>query len=128
MKSLWGHRWGWVVLGLMLALGAALYPSPALAWDPFGLGEAAGKIADATWKVVAIHAIESARFVILTGLVVWGMTVCVERVGGLAEHITQDNRITRGEGVLMAAVLALITPLALFLVVLGAALIKQLAH
>lgn len=108
--------WPWyVALPVFLACLAALvavllFPAPVWAFDLFGLGQAAAAAADATWKVIAINAIESAKFIILLALCVAAMAVVMNRAGLVMERIAQDNKITAGEWAMIALMGLIATP------------------
>lgn len=82
--------------------------------DWFGISAVAG----ATWKVIAINAIESAKFVILMGMVLFSLTWTYGKFGELSAKVTQDNIITKPERWLLSAnfiiilcILSLVLPL-----------------
>ncbi len=94
--------------------------------DWFGLGEAATAVAEASWKIIAINAIKSARFVLLMAITVFGLATITTKFLELGIRVTQDNKITVPERWLLAgAVVTVLISLSL-LVPLGFYLITRL--
>ena len=94
-----------------------ILPGVALA-DFFGIGEAAAGIAEASWKIIAINAIVSAKMIVVLLVVVVGLIVIAGRFLTMAERFGQDNKFTPWErGIIVASggvfllVAALLLPL-----------------
>jgi len=90
----------------------------------FGLGEAVAGVADASWKIIAVQAIEGAKLIIVLVVVVVGLIVLVDRFMKLAGKFAQDNVFTVTERVVIVAAMGLCLSAAAILLPLGFALLR----
>ena len=100
-------------ISITILISLLIFSSTSFA-DLFGIGS----VAEATWKVIAINAIESARLIILMGMVLLSLTWIYGKFGELSTKVTQDNVITKPERWLLGAnfliilcILSLVLPL-----------------
>lgn len=101
---------------------AMLLTTSAIA-DWFGIGETATAVADMTWKLVAIKAINASQMTILMAIDVVGLVMVQGKFLDLAARTTQDNVLTVperwllvGAGATTLITLSLLVPLGYFLI------------
>ena len=106
------------------------FTSPAYAGIMDFIGDIGSSIAEASWKIIAIKALEGSLLTIIFGLTVLGLIVCVIAVytiangfTGLASKAMKDDKITPAEkwtlaaaGFLYTIALSLVGWLAFFLI------------
>lgn len=125
MKTLLFAILGTTIPPLIALLGLAFLSSVVRA-DWLGLGQASEAIAGATWKVVAINAIESAKFVILMGFDLWALAWVAGKLGSIIERVTQDNKVTGAERVLVGLYFLAVGAVAFIALPLGYKLLGRL--
>jgi hypothetical protein len=109
-----------------LALLAMMLPQLAAAFDLLGIGTAVGKVADASWKIIAIQAIVAQRWCVMLICVVYGMTVCMDRTEKMMGVVDADGNVTKFEGGYAGFYLGMVVVFSVFLVLLGYKVIIEL--
>ncbi len=115
---------------LLASLVALLFHFEAQAGILDFIGDIGSSVAEASWKIIAIKALEGSLLTIIFGLTVFGLIVCVVAVytiangfTGLASKAMKDDKITPTEkwtlgaaGFLYTIGLSLVGWLAFFLI------------
>ena len=117
-----------ILLAILIA-----FPMNAHAFFLDFLGKIGSSVAEASWKIVAIKALEGSLMTIIFGIVVIGLIACVVGVYAIANGFTslagkamKDDKITRTEtitiifaAVLYSVALVMIGYLGLFLMTIA---------